>query len=246
MNIIRKLSFIHFIIIAFFVLDIALVILHFSYGQQINYFNIDLEKNLPTLYQGFKLIVISSVIAAILVIIYLNQKSLRFDKLALVPYWLSFVYLALDELAEVHENFPEVITQLGGDAVTSYPKLFVSFGFTSAQWLLFFIPFMAVALVYLLYIARYLYKQNTGRIYILVLAIICFTLVPIIEYWNTSNITNTYSFNERNSLVVLEEYMEMLGATLFLTFNLILLRAYMNKIRQSLTSVKEVEVKVNT
>lgn len=230
-NNLRKTSLAHWAILAFLSLDILFVILHFAFGQQINYFNIDLEKNLPTLYQGFKLIVVAVAIGGILILNQIIYRGTRHRLLLLIPYWLGFIYLALDELGEIHENFGGFINQIGGDAVTNYREFFASLGFTSAQWLLFFLPLMVAAILYLFSLARYFKKQHESKVFIFILAIVCFALVPIIEFWNTSNTSYDYSFDARNKLIALEEYLEMLGASLFFAFNAILLRSKAQKLK---------------
>lgn len=236
----NKSDYIYPIVFVFFFLDIIFVILHFFYGQQTTLLNLDLERNIPTFYQGFKLAIISSIVAAILVLIWLSFSSSRLQKFSLIPYWFMFLYLALDEIGEIHESFGGVINRIGGDAITSYREYFTSFN--SAQWLLFYAPVMLAGVAYLIYLARHLYRQNTGKMYIFILAVICFALVPIIEYWNTSKIFETYTFNQRNTIIVLEEYFEMLGATLFLAFNLLLLQKNFKKVRLLLANSKNLSI----
>lgn len=223
MKILRKLTLVHWAIVAFILLDIAFVVLHFAIGQKINYFNIDLEKNLPTIYQGFKLVVVASIIAGIYVVNLLTKNGSKKERLLLAPYWFGFVYLALDELGQIHENFAGFISTFAGGATTQYREFFESIGFSSAQWLLFFIPIIIVALVYLAYLVRYFIKQKTSYVFILILAILCFAAVPVVEFLNTSEVSYSYSFDVRNALVALEEYLEMLGTSFFFAFNIMLL-----------------------
>jgi hypothetical protein len=228
-----KSQFVTIFIIVVFVLDIIFVVLHFLYGQQVTFLNLDVERNIPTLYQGFKLIFISSLIAATWAITYKAQNVSWLQRFILVPYWFMFAYLALDELGQAHEGIAEVLFNRSGiRVIESFREFFVSLGFNAAPWLLFFIPIAALAVAYMISLAKYFYNQQTGKIYILALAILCFALVPVIEYWDTSKVSYSYRANVQNILLAAEEYLEMLGATLFLAFNLFLLRDKLFKLRR--------------
>jgi hypothetical protein len=237
MNFCKKLHFSTWIIIAFFVLDIVFVALHFLYGQQNNFFNLDMERNLPTLYQSFQLITIASLSAAILTIMYAVENCSRFERLLFIPYWLVFVYLGLDDIGQIHENFADILTRFIGNEVRIYTHYFTVFGFTMySNWLLFFIPIMLGAVIYLIFLATYLHKERVAHLPIFLFAVLCFVLVPVIEYLDGSRTIHLYAhnnFGELNILIALEEYIEMLGATLFLTFNILLLRDKVEKLRQS-------------
>ncbi len=228
---ISNTSLITKLFIAFLALDIVLLAAHFMFGQQVILFNIDIERNIPTTYQSFKLILAGTTVAAVFAIAYFRNyfKS----QLLLIPYALGFIYLALDEIAEIHENLAVMLQDMGFTFTEQYKDFFVELGFNSAHWLLFFVPLMIGAIIYLVFLAKHLHQQQIPKMYLMALAILSFACVPLVEYWNTSEISYLYSFDQRNMLIGLEEFLEMLGATFFLTFNLILLRFHGSKIRKS-------------
>ncbi len=226
-----------FVIIFFVAADLVFVVLHFYLGQNIHAFNIDLERNAPTLYQGFKLVFTGCVVAAYFYLLNTITRQSLFNRLIIFPYWLGFIYLAMDETAEIHENFAGVLNRLGGDAVTNYREYFANLGYTSAQWLLFFVPIIIFALGYLFYLAKHFHKQNAPQLVLFILAVTCFALVPLVEWWNTAEFSYHYSFTQRNILVTLEEYLEMLGATLFFAFNVGLLSSVTKRARQRLQNL---------
>ncbi len=211
--------------IFFFILDFLMIGLHLWLGQDYNLVNIDLEKNLPTLYQVFKLFTISSVIAGIIALF--HTKNLLSTKLKwlLFPYWFSFAYIGLDELGEIHESFGEAI-QYSEGWLAKYGELWTSIGFSSAWWLAFFAPILLIGLVYLYYFIKWLYKENTHLIHWLIFGISCYALVFGIEFWNTSNAASGYTFDQKNLLVTIEEGLELVGATFFLIFNVKLYQFY--------------------
>ena len=63
-------------------------------------FGFDFEKNIPTLYSSFALFVSS----LLLLIIGIKQKSMGFNYLAWFGLMLIFLFLSLDEVAEIHER----------------------------------------------------------------------------------------------------------------------------------------------
>lgn len=222
-----KFSWMHGVIIGVFILDITIVILHLTLGQQYNLFNIDLERNLPVWYQVFKLIIISSIVAATIALLHHTKRLDRATKWLLWPFWFGFAYLGLDELGEIHEQVGDAIKHSDG-WLGRYGDFLGNLGFTSALWLAALFPVIIAVLIYLGYLARWFYRQKTGLLYLLIIAIICFALVPVVEFWNTSETSYSYTFTQRNLLVTLEESLELIGVSFFLTFNLLLYRFYAN------------------
>ncbi|HMQ01850.1 MAG TPA: hypothetical protein PKD79_02145 [Candidatus Doudnabacteria bacterium] len=216
---------IYTILLVVLALDVLMVVLHLSLGQQYNLVNIDLERNLPTLYQVFKLITITSIVAAIIALLHYSGRLTKQAKWLLWPYWFGFAYIGLDELGEIHERFGDAIKYSEG-WLGSYGQLWANLGFTSAWWLAFFTPIFVVGLFYVWHLIKWLHKQQTGKIHWLMIGIACFGLVIGVELWNTAEFSYEYTFLQRNLLVTLEEFLELLGASFLLIFNLFLYRHF--------------------
>jgi hypothetical protein len=225
----RNISKIKLVLGVFVFLDLLWIYLHFTHGQQTEALNIDLERNIPTFYQGFKLILVSCVIFAGMVLGYVKQGGAIKKLYAFLPYLLGFIYLAIDEVGMVHETLHISLQSLNNSFITGYENFFIALGFTSAKWLIYYLPALALAAVYFLWLAKHYYREERALFPIFALAVAMFLLVPVVEFFNTTDSAYSGSFNYLNTLVAIEEYLEMAGTTFFLAFNTYLLKKYITK-----------------
>jgi hypothetical protein len=212
------------IVIFFIILDFIFLGLHIGYGEQNTYFNVDFENNAPTYYQGVKLIIIACIFFATSVLMYIiDSRSLKY--LVIMPLWIGFAFLAVDEVGMFHESIAYELSKIFPTFTQNYITFFRSMGYNSTEWLLFYLPVIFGAIIYYFFFTFYfLRKENYSSryIYLFLIASACFGAVPFIEFINTSV---EIMFSEKyDTMVSIEEFVEMLGASLFLLFGLMILR----------------------
>jgi hypothetical protein len=223
----------YLILLLFLVADIAIVALHLMFGSQNFFLNLDHEQNLPTIYQGTKLIIVSMLAFTTL---YLNfgirkdaknagsgKKSGLNDLFIWGIFCLTFLFLAIDELSQFHETFTQRITSGEFTIVNDYLNFFKSLNFTSSTWLVIYIPLFIPFLAYVLVFMKTLWKENRRALVFLVIGAIILFSVPVLEFIGTG--TESLRANRYSSLMILEETLEMVGVSFFLYFaSLILLK----------------------
>lgn len=211
-----------FIVLMVLFIDCVIVVLHLSLGQQYNLFNIDLERNLPVWYQVFKVICVSGILFSAYVLWKQTHPQEFTQKKYLLTLWLATTYLAVDELGEIHEQIGDALKHSDG-WLAKYGQWFTSLGFSSALWLIIFTPILLIGLIYFIFIIRWIYHQHKLLALWLLLPALFYGLVFIVEFWNTAEFSYQYTFTQRNLLVTLEEFLELLGASFLLIFALKLL-----------------------
>jgi hypothetical protein len=175
-----------------FLLDLLLIALHLVWGQKIPLVNLDLEHNLPTIYQGFK---------AILIGLFL-MKSMQFRFLGGL-----ITYIGLDEILIIHERtegffrkiFPKITTFILSNAK--------SLGYGSVTWMLLLSPILFLLAMYGL---RLLNRLTEKKKNILMLSMLFFGVSFIAEFVNTQS---SIPLNIYHQLVAIEEACELLGMT---------------------------------
>lgn len=211
------------IIIAVFVIDIVLVAFHFLLGQSILIFNLDYERNIPTFYQGFKLVSVGCVVFSQIVVDFISGYKNKKISWNMVPLVFLFIFLALDEVGQLHENSQEIVHMISPNLASIYADFFMGMGYKSAPWVIIYFPAFLVFLLYLVFLIRYFYKRRVRSVSYFFLGIASFAFVILFE------IIGTYEkvFHQPpfyTYIVAIEEYFEMLGATFFLAFHLTWLR----------------------
>jgi len=216
-------------ICSFLLVDSLFFILHSTNGLRMNELNLDFERNLPTFYQSLKLALVGSVFFALMVTGHFlrisgHKPAGTLRTWALAPMWLGFTIMAIDEVGEIHENMPRYLGHLFPNAAGRYWDFFSSRGYEAIDWLVFFLPVLAVALVYGFILFRHLRQEEVRPLHLSMLFLgAAITLVaPVMEYVNTS--PGAYEGFKLHVLHGVEEYAEMVGITFFLAFSLLLLR----------------------
>lgn len=216
-------------LITLLALDLIVVFLHIMLGNSNDFFNLDTEQNFPTIYQGLKLI-ITSTLAFTLFYILLNfyQEIEIKIKIVWIPWWIIFLFLGLDEVGQLHESMASRSVLTENNILERYILFFTRLGFNSASWLLLYIPIFLIFAVFLFIFLKYQYSNHKDEIIYLIVGVSMFFIVLIIELLNTNN--NICSSNMYEKLMILEEFFEMIGASLFMHFIFMMLRKFSVKL----------------
>lgn len=184
------------------VLDLILVLLHIFFGENIYIFNLDNERTIPAYYSGLKLASISFLAFLMFLLVKIKKSNLKEN---VVWFLLSsfFIFLSFDEISELHENLGNYFLK-----VFNNYNLFEQDSF---MWLIFLGPIILISLFLLIYFLWYL-KKKKSFIYVL-LGIISFFLVLVFEFIGGLIIKSSSDFYK--IIIILEEMMEKIGATLF-------------------------------
>ncbi len=180
-------------------------------------FNVSKEQNIPTLFSVLLLVSCSVLLS---LIFYLHRKQV----VGLKMYWatlaIGFVYMAIDEFTQLHENIGISFIPLIGDH---------SHGFLYYSWV---IPAFALIVFLASFFSNFLFKlPKTTRINFIIAGIIYLTGLLGIEmlggyYHELHGDENlTYSL-----ISTLEESLEMLGLILFIRALLDYLSAHFSEI----------------
>lgn len=213
------------LLIAVLLLDLSMVVLHLIFGRDHLFFHLDSEQNFPTVYQGAKLIIASTLVFTHLYVVYLLGTR-KFDlrsSLIWLPFYVMFLFLGIDELSQFHESFTDKVVNMGVEPIEEYVSLFDRlFDFSSATWLLIYIPVFLIFITYVFVLARLLLRERRREIIYLAIGALLFLCVPVLEYINTSE--SFFGTDRYENLMILEETSEMFGATFLLYFNWLMLR----------------------
>lgn len=202
------------------IIDFGVLLMHLVLGKRYGLFNIDWERNVPTMYQSFKLVLVGSIFLTIYII---NKYVIRNKEVKDNYYWigLTIILLAMgfDEVAEIHEIFPFYIRELFPSFSGWYESLFQSFGFQSSIWIIYVLPLFPFVFAWGLYVLRYVLKQYGKRLVPLIIGIVLFFIGAIVfEFIGT---LDDVFFGPKYELVMLvEEMFEMVGGTVFAVFAL--------------------------
>jgi hypothetical protein len=201
----------NFIVFIFLFLDSLVVTAHLLLKDKYGFFNLDGEQNLNSTYSGFKLLCIAAMV--VIQFLILQKARERFSKRVI---WFlvatSFIYLGLDELAMLHERLGFVINNLIGVADLKG---------ASFNWLIYYLPFILVALIVYTRFVLTLWREDLGAAIFILSGVIFFALglgvevVSGIVVYPQGVVRSDFSLYF--TFIFLEEIIELLGSTLFLT-----------------------------
>ena len=200
-------------------LDILILLLHLIFPEK-SFFNLDMESNLPTIYQGSKLILIACVSLVLLFLEYIKVEDMRKNWFWI--FWsVMFFFLGVDEIGQIHENVSQYMKEIFKNEATSYEAALLDVGYSSTTWLPYYIfPFILATIIVAIALKK-LYRENNKTVWFLIIGWSIFLAVPVIEYLNTMS---GIMFQEGyQALVFIEESLEMFGASFLLSFTLIYL-----------------------
>ncbi len=203
-----------FVFSAFIILDIFIVLLHIWGGFRYDLLNLDLERNIPTVYQTIKYIFIGFMSFGVILQMKL-QKILDWTQ---AIFWSvlgsSIVFLGLDEIGELHENLEKLIKLIYPNIETIFNDRFFSRGFVSSPWILYVSLALILLSPFMLWFLWFSIKKFKYRNFYIIFPIILFVSVIVLEYIATSWV-HPWIYN---TLVVIEEYFEMLGISILSIF----------------------------
>lgn len=190
--------------------DIIVIILHILFGHY-RVFNLDAEHNLPTLYQGFKLLILATLCFIPIITAYINQKPLKRLLSLWIPFYLIFTWLTLDELGQFHENIKQFADELMPQASNTYTNFFTSRGYGSTEWVILYIPLFIIFFAYLIYALKHLKNLYGKKIWIpSIIGVFFYVCVIALEVIGMNQIP-ILSFDKA---ILLEESFEMVGTSL--------------------------------
>jgi hypothetical protein len=194
------------VILSLLIIDFFLLALHLLLGQQMEFFHLDFERNLPTAYQSLKLISFGG----IFVYLGLKTKLVKEAKVFATLLGLAIVGLGLDEGLEIHENIWRVfeyIPFLRPDVVVPAT---LDAGFRSSIWLVYYTPIIGAFLIWCGYWLRYFHKEIKSNVGWLLASVACMIIVIAMELLSS---TGMYPDQTYLVMVTIEEVAEMLFAT---------------------------------
>jgi hypothetical protein len=201
----------NYLILILLVLDFSILLLHIFFGyNKYGFFNLDSERNLPTLYQGLKILIFGY----LFFFIWLSMaKTLnRLGNLFAISVFSLFLYLGYDEVNQIHEGVPAYIERFLPNFHENVLKFTDSISYNGAIWIIYYIPIIIlVGLPIMSFQIYYLIKKIKWKTLVGFVGIIFLFSIPLIEFLNTSS---TLSGDEYNLWVSLEETVEMTSVSL--------------------------------
>lgn len=190
--------------------DLLLLVLHFLFGIDAFIFNLDEEHNIPVIWQGFKIIVLSFYL---FVFLRINKSTLNIftrKLLNILPF--LFIFLAIDELAQIHEKLELTL----GNFFHIINSFLITIGYRSTPWLVFYIPIFILGFFLSIYFLKIFRKQiQRTDLYMVILVAMCFVGVIIFEYFALVDFTGVRD-SKFLFLAGLEEFLEMVGISILL------------------------------
>lgn len=199
------------------VIDAIMVSLHILYGQKYDFFNLDVEQNLPTYYQSFKLLFLSAMSYSLYVITKKTQQSNFGIRKFWILFTILFSYLCIDEAGQIHENtfsrlglfFPNVAEIISNTAHR--------IDYKSIIWLALYAPLILLTIIAIIFFIKRLWLRYNKKIYILILGMIILISVLVLEYVDTGGEMTEMLYNR---FIIAEEFAEMLGISIMIYFSL--------------------------
>lgn len=190
-------------------LDLLIIALHLLFGKAQSFFNLDHERNLPAIYQSFKLIIFG-------LYFLLNSKKANFSKKIkgfVFPISLFFIALGFDELLEIHENVYrifEFIPWLRSEIVVDVS---LEVGYRSSLWIIYYLPIIFLYFFWSGYWFHYFQTKVKNNAWVIASTSLLLLIIMITELLGSSGI---YSEHIYFQLITIEEIAEMLFATMLI------------------------------
>lgn len=196
--------------------DAFFLLMHLIRGGTNPLWHLDKESNFPTFYSGMLLLSV-----AVLILVFALRRARSWVKWGWVLVALGFLYLAFDEMLEIHEFWGSGIFWAVFKPQTFYSwTLFgypVGYTYPSFSWVLVFGPFLVLAGILMFYLP---FRSSLAlrHFWLYYIGIACLLLVPVVEILGSFYFEQPHKF-PYNCLMPLEEMLEMVG-TSFILFNL--------------------------
>lgn len=187
-------------------IDLILVFLHLSYGHTNWLLHLDMEQNIPTYYQSFKLIIFGTCFLFIGVFTKVKSEVKTF----LIPLAMILVLLGFDELLQIHENIYKIFEYFPWFHPSKIVDASMKMGYRSSLWILYYLPFIILFVFWSGYWLRYFQAKMKSNYHLIFISSICLFAVLLMEILGS---TGTYDDNTYFLMVAIEETAEMLFAT---------------------------------
>lgn len=214
--------------------DSIVILLHLLFSENLALFNLDIEHNVPTIYQFLKLNFIFIFLLISSYILKQKKKNIYWFFLLL---GIGFLLLASDELGQIHENASTFVSQLFPQYSENYENFVENSHYNSSEWLILYIPIFIIAFNFFVFFVYKFRLQLQEYMQWFVLGIIFFAFVPIVELINTSQ--EYFFLDGYENLVLVEEALEILGATFFLYFAYNILKKELRTLKLTFSSYED-------
>lgn len=189
--------------------DLLMLLLHLLFAPHSNFFHLDHEQNLPTVYQSLKLIIFGS----IFVFSALKRKSSVVGKFFLMPISLFLVALGFDELLQIHENIYRVFEFIPWLHPEKVVEASLDAGYRSSLWVIYYLPIIFVFVFWCGYWFRHFQNKLKNNAWIVGLAGGSLLTVLLIELVSSTGFFNDHIYFW---MVTFEELAEMIFASTFI------------------------------
>ncbi len=188
-------------------LDVLVIFLHQTLGDKHLFFNLDAEQNLAALIGGFELLIIS----ALSLLIWFLFNKIRETKIKYWP-WIALTLitsgLAVDDMLALHERVTFIInkiTEIGNNTGQSF------------NWLLYYIPLILMALIIFSLIIKQIWLEQKSAAYYFIAGVTAWLLSLGSELiGRTLILAPTINVPLYHSLIIAEEALELVGASLII------------------------------
>ncbi len=206
--------------------DLFILALFLVFSDKI-FFHLDMENNLPTIYQGAKLFMVATFSAMIILLLKIaGDLDLR-KKIVFGGFFLGFLFIAIDEVGQVHENIKiqmdELLPFLGG----AFNQVRDA-GYQSTPWIIYYIPIVILGLVLFVYTVKVLLDEKVKNLWTIFVGLAMFVGVLVMEYIST--LPQFFWQDNYILLITIEEMLEKIGASFFLLFMIKTLLPYYRKV----------------
>ena len=197
--------------LGFVILDLFFIYLHSWNGWYYSMFNLDIEHNLPTLYQGIKYFVVAGFCWGLTYYYRLLSDQARgrfWLLLALLVSWLG-----LDELGMLHEFLLDAYLVELFPAWNTFQRAEIytrGYALYASRWIITYVTLGLLLLPFGLYWANLGRKLYGRKLWPLLAAFFVLAVVVGVEYYGTSGIDGQYY----NRVITIEEGLEMLAVSL--------------------------------
>ncbi len=189
-------------------LDVLVVYFHLRYGGTIALFNIDKERSFNAIISSTQFLFIGIFASLHTILLYALKSTWR----RITPWALlgaGCIYFAVDDLFEIHERLGVMLN-----------KVFSLGGFwgESFNWLIYFAPFLLIGAYMLYFVARDICKASRMQTLGIGLGLCFFIAALGLEYYEgIILVTGSQPMKLYHTLLLFEEFFELLGASFILT-----------------------------
>lgn len=184
-----------------FLLDLLMIALHLLFASESDLFHLDRELNLPTFYQGVKLIVLGAVLMKALI-----ARRLKF----FIPLSFILICLGFDEILMLHENFEVWIHTILPHVWEAMEGLAAILGYNSSRWVMYLAPLIFAGAIYISILTFRVRRRFPSLLTFYLLGFALFAAAIIFEVYDSKP---GWSPETHNFLIILEESSEMFGAS---------------------------------